>query len=316
MQTPSPSARIEEVDFLKSVFILLMIAFHLVYIGNTYPYAKQIVYTFHMPGFLLLSGYLFNVVKRPRQLFASLMWIFIPYAVMEAGYTVMASMLPIHEHIDHLTLWILAEKILLHPIGPYWYLHTLVICGACYYGIFHFVRLTVVSRFILLGLLLGVLSEGFHLVSAANAGYFMAGSVVRQTVGDIRQLSIASWFSLIPLIILCLDPNHLDKATLAGVAVVFFVFSLLLRVYPLLKGKLKSLLLYIGRNTLPLLLFSPLFTLAAKSYQSYLLRVDSTGMIFLVISVSLAVAGSFAITYVMDKWRFSRFFFGRARELN
>ena len=41
--------RIEELDFLKGVFIILMITFHLVYIGDSYPYAKQIVYTFHMP---------------------------------------------------------------------------------------------------------------------------------------------------------------------------------------------------------------------------------------------------------------------------
>ena len=53
----------EELDFLKFVFITLMIAFHLTYIGDTYPVAKQLVYTFHMPGFLLVSGYLFNVNK-------------------------------------------------------------------------------------------------------------------------------------------------------------------------------------------------------------------------------------------------------------
>ena len=50
--------RISEIDYLKCVFILLMVAFHLVYIGDSYPYAKRVVYTFHMPGFLILSGYL------------------------------------------------------------------------------------------------------------------------------------------------------------------------------------------------------------------------------------------------------------------
>ena len=32
--------RIAELDYLKSIFILLMIVFHLVYIGDKYPYAK------------------------------------------------------------------------------------------------------------------------------------------------------------------------------------------------------------------------------------------------------------------------------------
>ena len=57
------SQRVPEIDYLKCVFILLMVAFHLVYIGDSYPYAKQIVYTLHMPGFLLISGYLAQSMK-------------------------------------------------------------------------------------------------------------------------------------------------------------------------------------------------------------------------------------------------------------
>lgn len=56
--------RIEELDYLKCVFIILMIIFHLVYIGDKYPYVKSVVYTFHMPGFLIISGYLLNTKKR------------------------------------------------------------------------------------------------------------------------------------------------------------------------------------------------------------------------------------------------------------
>ena len=62
-----------------------------------------------------------------------MLWIFIPYAVMESGYTVMASLLPIREHIDQLTIGVLLDHIFLHPMGPYWYLHTLMICGIFYY---------------------------------------------------------------------------------------------------------------------------------------------------------------------------------------
>ena len=65
--TTKRQARILELDFLKCVFILLMIVFHLVYIGNRYPVAKAFVYTFHMPGFLIISGYLLHV----RSLFRS-----------------------------------------------------------------------------------------------------------------------------------------------------------------------------------------------------------------------------------------------------
>ena len=80
-----PRARILELDYLKCVFILLMIVFHLVYIGNRYPVAKAFVYTFHMPGFLIISGYLLHVQKPVPQFLRYIQWILVPYLLMESG---------------------------------------------------------------------------------------------------------------------------------------------------------------------------------------------------------------------------------------
>ena len=88
-------SRVKEIDYLKCIFITLMIIFHLVYIGDKYPYAKQIVYTFHMSAFLIISGYLANNRKDARSFLRKLLWIFIPYACMEAAYTVMSHFLPV-----------------------------------------------------------------------------------------------------------------------------------------------------------------------------------------------------------------------------
>ena len=77
--------RIAEIDFFKGVLIQLMIAFHLIYIGDSYPYLKQVVYTFHMPGFLLLSGYLLKQHASTSAFFRSVGWLLVPYAVMETG---------------------------------------------------------------------------------------------------------------------------------------------------------------------------------------------------------------------------------------
>ena len=71
--------RIEELDFLKSIFILLMVAFHLLYFADHYPLLKQWVYTFHMPGFLLISGYLMPVNKGGRHIARTLWWFTVPY---------------------------------------------------------------------------------------------------------------------------------------------------------------------------------------------------------------------------------------------
>ena len=94
--------RIAELDFLKCIFILLMIVFHLAYIGDKYPYAKSLVYTFHMPAFLIISGYLMNVEKEIRPFLRMIVWIFIPYAVMESGYVIVSSVLPVRGGVDEL----------------------------------------------------------------------------------------------------------------------------------------------------------------------------------------------------------------------
>lgn len=135
---PYMESRVKEIDYLKCIFITLMIIFHLVYIGDKYPYAKQIVYTFHMSAFLIISGYLANNRKDARSFLRKFLWIFIPYACMEAAYTVMSHFLPVRESVDAITPAILLDKIFLHPMGPYWYLHTLILCSLIYYITFRY----------------------------------------------------------------------------------------------------------------------------------------------------------------------------------
>ena len=335
IQMHKPKPRIDELDFLKFVFITLMIAFHLVYIGDAYPVAKRLVYTFHMPGFLLVSGYLFNVNKSWESFWKTMLWIFVPYTIMESGYTMMASLLPIREHIDRLTVGVLVDHIFLHPMGPYWYLHTLMLCGICYYLAFMKLegRLSSVwkqekpllpikmlslenqvllGRFTLLALFLLLLSYGCGLLSIANAAYFLVGAIVRQAVGNFRQAFPARWWTLGLLVVWCIDPTHYDKASFAGACLVFLVIGSLLWIYQLgIPQPLRNLFLFIGRNTLPLLLFSPIFTILAKFYQPLLLHVEPTGMFFLVVSVVFAIAGSFGITWLMDVMGVSKLFFGK-----
>ena len=335
IQMHKPKPRIDELDFLKFVFITLMIAFHLVYIGDAYPVAKRLVYTFHMPGFLLVSGYLFNVNKSWESFWKTMLWIFVPYTIMESGYTMMASLLPIREHIDRLTVGVLVDHIFLHPMGPYWYLHTLMICGICYYiafkkpeGRFSSVlkqekpllpikmlsleNQVLLGRFTLLALFLLLLSYGCGLLSIANAAYFLVGAIVRQAVGNFRLAFPARWWTLGLLLVWCIDPSHYDRASFAGACLVFLVIGSLLWIYQLgIPQSLRKLFLFIGRNTLPRLLFSPIFTILAKYYQALLLRAEPTGIFFMVVSVILAIAGSYGITWLMDISGISKLFFGK-----
>ena len=254
---------------------------------------------------------------------------------MESGYTMMASLLPIREHIDRLTVGVLVDHIFLHPMGPYWYLHTLMICGICYYiafkkpeGRFSSVlkqekpllpikmlsleNQVLLGRFTLLALFLLLLSYGCGLLSIANAAYFLVGAIVRQAVGNFRLAFPARWWTLGLLLVWCIDPSHYDRASFAGACLVFLVIGSLLWIYQLgIPQSLRKLFLFIGRNTLPLLLFSPIFSILAKYYQALLLRAEPTGFFFMVVSVILAIAGSYGITWLMDISGISKLFFGK-----
>ena len=170
--------RIEELDYLKAVMIILMVVFHLVYIGDHYVYAKQVVYTFHMPVFLVISGYLMNMSKPVPAFLRTMLWIAVPYLVMESAYVAMASVLPIREHIDVLTPAVFADKLLLHPIGPYWYLHTMLICGTVAYAVRHVAGRNVLSTVMVASLPLYILAEYAGVLSTSNALYY-------QTVAEL-----------------------------------------------------------------------------------------------------------------------------------
>lgn len=130
--------RVVELDYLKCILILLMVLFHLAYFSEKYPLLKQFVYAFHMPVFLILSGYLTNINKGTKKKIREILWLFIPYSLMEASYVVTASVLPIREHFDGLSIELLIRKVLMEPMGPYWYLHTLLVCEVMYYVVFLF----------------------------------------------------------------------------------------------------------------------------------------------------------------------------------
>lgn len=308
--------RIGEFDFLKCVFILLMIVFHLVYIGDKYPYAKDLVYTFHIPAFLLISGYLMNVEKSLFAFLHSIFWILVPYFVMENGYVVMSSILPVRGGVDVLTFQVLLEKIFLSPMGPYWYLHTLMLCGIVYYLVFQLVRSlsNTYLMLVILGLSYAGLSYGLGLVAPSSALYFAVGAMLKQSGIPFLSFFKGSWWSVVPFFFLSIYPVNLDRFTLGGMLLTYLAISIVLGVYNTLPVQCWKLPCYIGRHSLLLLVFSPLFTMAVKPLVPYF-DFDSSGMAFLFASLFITVIGCFAITWVMDKMNLSRFFFGEDRAL-
>lgn len=306
-----PDSRIHPLDYLKCIFIVLMIIFHLVYIGDKYPYAKQIVYTFHMPAFLIISGYLANTRKQFIPFIYSIIWFFIPYAIMETGYVLMSTILPIREKVEDFSLSLLLNKIIVAPMGPYWYLHTLMICYITYYTVSKVsLRINRSSFLILLGVCFWLLSDCFKILSMANAIYFMMGVAVYQSKQSFLSIFQPSIWGLIPLIILCYYPENLNRFTLTGILITYLCISSLLWIYRYIPNNLKNITHFIGCNTLSILLFSPIFTITTKALIP-LFSFDSSGLCFMCISVVLVIAGSLSIAWCLDRMNLSYFFCGK-----
>lgn len=307
---------VPQLDYLKSVFIVLMILFHLVYIGDTYPYLKQVVYTFHMPIFLILSGYLSRVDKNIKQFVISVWWLFLPYSIMEGGYVLAASVLPVREQVGDLSIINIIRRILIDPVGPYWYLHTLLLCRVVLYFISRLLqhKLDDLGLMIVVGISFWGISQGFGLMSFSYSMFFLAGVGIRHFKLDFLALFFPSVWSAVPLMVLCCFPENLMGFNLAGCAIVYLMISFLLWIYPLLPLSFVKLSLFVGKNTLCLLLFSPIFTMLSRMYLP-LFMFDTTGICFALFTLVFTVLGCFAITWCMDKLKISPWFFGQKKML-
>ena len=142
--------------------------------------------------------------------------------------------------------------------------------------------------------------------------YFLAGWAVAASGFRFAEVFRPSWVAGLPLVLLCLFPANLDRGCLGGVAITFFCLCFLLGICRWLPRRVERAACFIGRNTLPVLLFSPVFTFVSKLYLPYF-RFEPTGMVFLVVSVALGVAGSIGLAWAMDRLRVSPWFFGKEK---
>lgn len=305
--------RIPEIDYLKCVCIVLMVIFHLAYYADKHLMAKQFVYTFHMPAFLLISGYLARGGKTWKQFASYIRWLIVPYAVMESGYVVMASLLPIRDHIDCLTPVVFLDKLILHPTGPYWFIHTLIILSVIRHVIpyvFKGKTETVIAMAVACAIMA---HHDIGLLSFANAVYYIAGVALR--ISGVRLIDIFSSSTalpLLPLILLCMDSDNLDRGTLGGMAITYLVMSLLLYIYKY-TGAHRSMI-FIGQHTLIILLFSPIFTLLAKSLIP-IFSFDPTANLFMIVATTFVIMGSFGVAKLLDMLRITPFLLGKDKAL-
>ena len=319
-----------DLDFIRAILIVLMILIHIVSFGNTYPQLKAGILSFMMPTFLIITGYLVNIEKSPKEMGRYLMCLALPYVIMVTGFSVLSYFMPVRDGITELSLSQICEKIFVTSIGPYWFIQTMIICGILYYVSFKgaiwgtlrqgkTTMSTTTNLFIFATLLL--LLSKTPALSPSAATYYFIGAVLRQChIGFDRifrpsPVALLLWINLLGL------EEWYDWGTLAIVFSCWCCISSLMWIHSLIKRlqdnasvrKTEDTLLYIGRNTLPIYLFHPIFTMAAKFYHP-LFSWDRSEICFALVTIFIAIAGSIGIAKIMEKTHLA-YLFGKGKML-
>lgn len=308
------SNRIPQLDFLKGILMINVIMIHLIYLGQCHPDFKLFLLLFTTPAFFIISGYLAHVNKPAKVFFKKVFWWLVPYVIMEGAYIVMASFLPIKEHIDHLTLGTFFHHLLLSPLGPYWYIHDLIIGYVGYYLLYIVAgkerkRLQLVVALSAMVLLSCV----FKFISIQSCLFFIIGVIIKQTERSFVKFFHPSWIALgLFLCLLCFHTQIGISSLGKNIIISFLFISSILLLYPYFPTRFTNCINLIGRNTLAILLFSPMFTIITKQFVP-ILSFEPTATLFTVVSIVFVILGCFAITYLMDICKISPFFCGEKR---
>lgn len=319
-----------DIDWIRAILIILMILIHIVSFGNAYPQLKAGILSFMMPTFLIITGYLVNIEKSPKEMGRYLMCLALPYVIMVTGFSVLSYFMPVRDGITELSLSQICEKIFVTSIGPYWFIQTMIICGILYYVSFKgaiwgtlrqgkTTMSTTTSLFIFATLLL--LLSKTPALSPSAATYYFIGVVLRQChIGFDRifrpsPVALLLWINLLGL------EEWYDWGTLAIVFSCWCCISSLMWIHSLIKRlqdnvsvrKTEDTLLYMGRNTLPIYLFHPIFTMAAKFYHP-LFNWDRSEICFALVTIFIAIAGSIGIAKMMEKTHLA-YLFGKGKML-
>ena len=306
-ETEMSNKKITEIDFVRCVLMCIVILVHIVSLGEMYPSAKTAAFTFFMPSFLIITGYLVNIDKNLRQFSVYILRIALPYIIMVTAFSLASLVMPVRDGLSELSVSALAERIFVTSIGPYWFLYDMIVCGVAYYAVFSLAPRSIglASRLSLFACLLYVEAWFIPLLTFGDASLYFIGVALRQMgVGFVRAFR-PSFFSLLPFSVLIVQRDLWNKWLC--LLLPFFAISFLVWCHDVFPSRIRDLMNYLGHNTLPIYIFHPIFTMLSKFYLPFF-AFDSTGILHAAATIVLSFLGSSLIAKALDKTGISRIF--------
>ena len=307
-------------DITKGIGILLVIVGHC----NAIPYMpiRHLIFTFHMPLFFLVSGYLYRAKDIKESLKKDLKHLGIPYVI-----TCLAVILYycLYYHVtrshnaEHLKSYLFATiwgsgsahicKYLsdLPAIGAIWFLPALLICKNVYNILPDNRRLLLSSVIFIFATLIGryLIYLPFSALSGLSAILFYA---IGDYLKKIRRIHICFWvlgilcwfisfkYSHLYIVQPQLDLYFIDVFGATTATILVYLLSSLLTRIPFLS----QCLTWTGKNSLTILCFH---LIDIDCYISSRLNITSSIFLQIMLMLLLPILGTFILTKVLNRSR-------------
>jgi len=316
-------------DAIKGLCITLMVFGHITYVGGAtelLTLIKAFIYTFHMPIFFILSGFFFSFNSeldiRTKKLFRRLV---VPYVAFISLYLmglIAANYFGFQTtNTGPTDLIKFIETIIIHPIGGYWFLHSLIIMQllallASYLANDVFCTESGVGLFLVFLLCFLWGAAELNLIEFRSILYFVLGLTIKRICKN------GFYFSVIPLLFLIVTFFTIDAlgenriySTFSPTEVLWNILLLafLWSVLHNNKNFISRNLAWIGRNTLIILVLHALFIVLMKPLSSYFLVVEHSGIFYVLAVTFITVTGCMACAKLLDRLNLSNSFFGVAK---
>lgn len=308
-------------DFVKGVTIALMIYGHTERVGSmhaTWNYLVQWIYSFHMPVFLIISGYLFLPRLHKKDILKPLMQrLALPYFIFVTLYLVgltaaqRAGFRTSNTPPESLGEFLAA--VFLHGAGALWFVHALIVLQLIF-ALSRFVADRFLSNMYTLWFLAICLSSvavSVGIIKDWVVMYFMIGLVMRQMEAPLK----TKGFLGVPVIVvfLLLSQGTPIDISLLQIGWVLSVIGTLMYLSMLAPSFLVSLFVWFGQNTLIFLVSHALFTVSLKPFAYVMTGIEPTGVLFSAVVLTVALTGGLMIARLADVTGLTPYLFGVQR---
>lgn len=317
------------VDCLKGYACLLVTFGHvimgirktnLILVPDLFQFLEKFLWTYHVPLFMFLSGFIYNVKggwkvqgNRKEFILKKFINLGIPYFSFSIVYIVLNSMIKsVNNRSNFLDILYLWEK----PVAQYWFLYSLFFC---------FLYWTFFSKFMNSKCIFIFLSLGKYLLKNFNLGIIASGigssfSFGLGTIISNIEFKLKKWIKILIVLIhiivvtisIKLDIKHIfgikELQQILGIFGSIMFISILIE-----NMKIKEFLLKINKYSFAIYLLHTIFTSAIRiiliriSLNEYYLHII-LGSIFGIICPSL-------IYKISEKFKILNFFFCPSRYL-